>query len=571
MWRNDIRVVVGIDFGTTYSGFTYSHLSDENEKVHINEQWHGMKGKFKTNTTLQYDDELKNVVLWGNPALCKKPSRRNNNEKKPVELFKLHLGNCLNKPELTVPYKKAITDYLDELGKLIEETVTKKWTYIDFMKNVLLVVTVPAEYSENDKLTMRECIFNAGLIENLSSEKLQFTTEPEAAAIYCMNDCLKEHNLTAPGTIFMIADCGGGTVDLTTRKLLGENQLGEVTERAGDFCGSTFIDKEFVNLLKREVGSSAVTLFEKKHYGQMQHLIQDFCRRAKLPFSDDNPNFIYELDFEELAPSLKQYVTGREKNSLEKINWMIEIDFGRMKSMFDPIVNRIVEMIDTQLNNSSGKCSAIFLVGGFSQSNYLQKAIKDKFSHKVENISVPTRPIAAVVYGAALYGRSLNDVEDLTDLSKSKRIIVTRVLNRTFGVLVSPKWKLGDPPDRMTIGGRIDKFCLLAKRGTEVTINEKFTETMVPVFSFQTNICFEIYYTTKSEAVYCDEPGMKLLGKLLIELPDVELGTYRPVTFNLSFGAIEVKASAYNKTNGQNYESVFQLNERFSDPLDDNE
>ena len=45
----------------------------------------------------------------------------------------------------------------------------------------------------------------------------------------------------------MIVDCGGGTVDLTTRKLLEDDQLGEVTERAGDFCGSTFIDKEFIN------------------------------------------------------------------------------------------------------------------------------------------------------------------------------------------------------------------------------------------------------------------------------------------------------------------------------------
>ncbi|RIA79988.1 hypothetical protein C1645_839501 [Glomus cerebriforme] len=29
---------------------------------------------------------------------------------------------------------------------------------------------------------------------------------------------------------FMIVDCGGGTVDLTTRKLLEGNQLGEITE-----------------------------------------------------------------------------------------------------------------------------------------------------------------------------------------------------------------------------------------------------------------------------------------------------------------------------------------------------
>jgi hypothetical protein len=48
---------------------------------------------------------------------------------------------------------------------------------IDFMENVLLILPVPAEYSELDKAIMRECAFNAGLINNRFSEKLQFTTE----------------------------------------------------------------------------------------------------------------------------------------------------------------------------------------------------------------------------------------------------------------------------------------------------------------------------------------------------------------------------------------------------------
>jgi hypothetical protein len=40
---------------------------------------------------------------------------------------------------------------------------------------------------------------------------------------------------------------------------------------------------------------------------------------------------------------------------------------------------------------------------------------------------------------------------------------------------------------------------------------------------------FDIYYT-KEDTIYCDddEPGMKLLGKLLIDLPDVELENKRP-------------------------------------------
>lgn len=81
-----------------------------------------LKGQFKTNTVLEYDDDLDKVVLWGYPALTKRPSRNNeiNKRKNVVELFKLHLGNLSPKLriELSVDYKIAITDYLREIGKV---------------------------------------------------------------------------------------------------------------------------------------------------------------------------------------------------------------------------------------------------------------------------------------------------------------------------------------------------------------------------------------------------------------------------------------------------------------------
>lgn len=45
------------------------------------------------------------------------------------------------------------------------------------MENVLLVLTVPAEYTQKEKATMRKCALDAGLIDDLDSKKLEFTTE----------------------------------------------------------------------------------------------------------------------------------------------------------------------------------------------------------------------------------------------------------------------------------------------------------------------------------------------------------------------------------------------------------
>ena len=79
-------------------------------------------GKYKTNTVLQYEENLTDVKLWGFPALSKRPNRTFDRNKKEcvVELFKMQLGNLSKelkrKFEPSVNYKKAITDYLQKMG-----------------------------------------------------------------------------------------------------------------------------------------------------------------------------------------------------------------------------------------------------------------------------------------------------------------------------------------------------------------------------------------------------------------------------------------------------------------------
>src|SRR5437764_14362452 len=105
----------------------------------------------------------------------------------------------------------------------------------------------------------------------------------------------------------MIVDCGGGTVDLTTRRLMEGSILGEVTERSGDFCGGSFVDLEFISFLGKKVGERAIELLKENNYGQYQYLVQEFCQRIKIPFTGDKKDLSsFELDIDELCKVLKQ-------------------------------------------------------------------------------------------------------------------------------------------------------------------------------------------------------------------------------------------------------------------------
>jgi hypothetical protein len=101
----------------------------------------------------------------------------------------------------------------------------------------------------------------------------------------------------------------------------------------------------------------------------------------------------------------------------------------------------------------------------------------------------------------------------------------------------------------------------MATKGTEVGADEAFSERLFPIYPDQTSITFTFFYTSEYNAMYCDEPGMNLLGSFNIELPDTHLGLNRPVLLTLCFGAMEIVATAMNETNGRVHRTTFSNTE----------
>ena len=118
---------------------------------------------------------------------------------------------------------------------------------------------------------------------------------------------------------------------------------------------------------------------------------------------------------------IKQFVTGEEKNLLEESDWSIKIEFEDIKSMFDPVIGRIIRLIRGQLHQSNKKCSVLMMVGGFSESKYLQARIRQEFGKVVPNITIPIHPMIAIVKGAVRFGLQ-------------EEMVVNRVLKRTYGI-----------------------------------------------------------------------------------------------------------------------------------------
>ncbi|CAG8570024.1 17605_t:CDS:2 [Gigaspora margarita] len=506
---NDIRV-----------GYAYAHLKTQPLNIITHTEWQEYDGMPKVPTVLKYNESFE-VVDWGYPALINL-DRKNLNQKsnmKPVELFKLYLSNndeMENMPYLPsgIDYKQAIVDYLRNIGDSLKEEL-KQWDNIDYFKNVRLVLTVPVEFDNDAISTMRDCAYKAGLTKqkhNSYGSNLLFVHEPEAAAVHCLKTS-GECDLSV-GDTFMVVDSGGGTVDITTMKWLKSGKLSEIIESKGDYCGGNYVDQEFLKFLAKKVGESTIKNLKEHHYGQIQYVIH-------------------------------KYVKDTIRDELESSMWVITIKYDDVKKMFDPIIDKIITLIHGRLEALDSNCSAMLLVGGFSESKYLRSRIRNEFKKIVPNISSPSLPMLAIVKGAVQFGAS-------------QKIIVDRILKWTYGTDVIRKWKPSDPLDRKIDDDHIIVFSRLAKKGEKVAVGEKVVRIFSTTHVVQHFMGLDLYVTHDEDAEYCDSPGVELLDNFTIKVP-ITGEKKREIIYIMNFGMVEIQVTAINPNNRVKYERVFNL------------
>jgi len=115
-------------------------------------------------------------------------------------------------------------------------------------------LTVPAIWDDAEKQLMRRAAREAGLPGG--RDRLLLAIEPEVAAVYCRDHLTRvadaavgpRDGFAAPGTRFMVVDCGGGTVDITAYRVGGDDgKLTEIGRVSGGKLGSEYVNEEFVD------------------------------------------------------------------------------------------------------------------------------------------------------------------------------------------------------------------------------------------------------------------------------------------------------------------------------------
>ncbi|KAI1308319.1 actin-like ATPase domain-containing protein [Xylaria venustula] len=437
----DDRLVIGIDFGTTYSGIAWATVDDlEDGEINIISSWPGSRredGKAPTELYYEYDK-----IMWGYEV----PS-----DADPVLWFKLlllreeDLEQDLRESDYYIRAKRKLKELEKTPVDLIADYFRALWQHTlntihkSRSKTVIsalafhVVITVPAIWKDYARTSMQEAANKAGILNVRSAgpTTLSFVPEPEAAGLITL---CEYGEMLKTDDVYVICDAGGGTVDLISYKIgeLNPIELHEAVVGTGGLCGGIFIDEQFERLCKQRLGRNWNNLSQTG----IKTMIKGEWEYAYKP-SFTGRDFDREYPIGVPDEALK----GSDKTDLRRKphikDGRIHFTSSNIESAFKNSFSSIEALVDGQIQKAKDKrlsVRGVVLVGGLGASPYLKNYLQDRYEKQGIQVlqAAGMRPRTAICRGAILKG--FLDIPSAAGGASSHVSVVSTIARRNLGV-----------------------------------------------------------------------------------------------------------------------------------------
>ncbi|KAI1422316.1 hypothetical protein F5Y12DRAFT_786866 [Xylaria sp. FL1777] len=407
-------LVIGIDFGTTYSGVAWATKVDfENHNINSVVSWPGNgREESKVPTELWYGNNEE--LVWGYDVPV---------DIEPFRWFKLLLLRAEDlDPELrdsafvvrarhlmATSGRTAvdlIADYLRSLWKHTMSTIEKaRGVSVVEALPIHIVVTVPAIWKGYARQAMEESIKKSGILVSrlAGTTNLTFVPEPEAAALSTL---LEQGSGVRQGNVYIICDAGGGTVDLISYRVKSKKPivLQEAVEGTGGLCGGIFIDQAFEHICSGRLGSSKWKSLSKIGLRDVMKKEWEYGIKPQFKPGQAGKQYIVSLPAELDVQSLND--TKREPHIKDGRIYFAD---KHIEKAFESVFAEIEDLVKEQIRKVTEKnlpITGIILVGGLGASPYLYDYLTTL--HSKAGIAVlqsrGAKPRTAICRGAVIKG-----------------------------------------------------------------------------------------------------------------------------------------------------------------------
>ncbi|KAF4448126.1 hypothetical protein F53441_8442 [Fusarium austroafricanum] len=379
-----LDVFAGIDFGTTYSKIAFAIPNPE----------------YQVHPSRCEVIHLKAFSSEGFQVSTKYPASIYNGSGyngKWLEWFKLSLPYKDDLPhDIRVSKKLDIFTKEREAQDMSAADVTSKFLAVIWkhahekicarVKNIdrfaqchiVITVTVPAIWPADARKRLYQAIQSANILGPNVRLARKFVTEAEAAGIALMSaTSVYPGNLEGSGLqdgeTVIICDCGGGTTDLISYQVVSFQPFAvwEISPGKCIFAGGALVDDAFLDLVKRKVkrvcpGRTFKALTDTDFDGFIKDIWDDILKE-KHSVHMVARSFPLPRNF--LEPHVRQNPRAYP-DSL-----MMTFTADDINGVFDPIVDKIVDLIDSEMSlvhrKTGNPTKHVVVAGGFGRNLYL--------------------------------------------------------------------------------------------------------------------------------------------------------------------------------------------------------
>lgn len=425
------------------------------------------------------------------------------------------------------------------------------------------VITIPAIWRMSAKEFMRKAAYKAGIASPEDPDQLILALEPEAASYYCRKlpfNSFKGHKekkfiketLNDEKVPYMVIDNGGGTLDITVHEVnASDGHILELDCPSGGLFGGIHVDKEFEDLMNGAFGTSFMRKFKEDFPNDWQTIMNRFetHKRAEEDVDNDEISIPLPLNFwrscnhdigdgDDINRRISRFYADKLSVGSDYLNISMEM----LSKLYQPIVLKIADHVKNLLARSTLKdVKTIFLVGGFSEAQFLRKEISRRFSDK--RILIPYNPELAIIHGAV-------------EFAQDPSLLQARVMGKTYGVQVLEDFDPARHPlDKKVV--RLNKeyckdaFSTLVKKNERIDIMEKRSFLFCPVNPKQTSGSFAFFSTNQEKAEFITDPGVESENvEIVIASPDTTKGCDRELRLDVMFGGPELKVEVTDVESG---------------------
>ncbi|KAE8345475.1 hypothetical protein BDV24DRAFT_148082 [Aspergillus arachidicola] len=309
-------IVVGLDFGTTFSGYAKMNLFHYGTSV-------------KVPSVISYDGQR---TYWGYQVRPFTEAFRG------VKLLLDESQETKYTPSLAlkallVKHKtnavQVMADYLQYLVEYAKSVLQRRFGIPAKDMDLQFTLTVPAVWSD----TAKDRTMNAAIKANIRPQDVTLVSEPEAAALY------------------------------TLRSIQGNSSS------VRRICGSMLLDQRFEELLRDRMGVNYATLSSKSKEAALSYW-QD---RVKPNYTGKLDNDYADVDYFIPLPGVADDLTIPIEDGF------FQLSSDDVEDIFEPIIHDVEELITEQVASITKRgfvTEAIVLVGGFGSSEYLLRRLQ---------------------------------------------------------------------------------------------------------------------------------------------------------------------------------------------------